>query len=88
MSYGGKRVSPSKWPLMNDLSDAVGFFVGFLRCIKQGTITLDSSLEKIVWTVSWDNLAYMSLSHKGLLKTKMGDIALSPRVGMTSVWEI
>jgi hypothetical protein len=29
-----------------------------------------------------------SLSHKGLLKTKMGDIALSPRVGMTSVWEI
>jgi len=59
MSYGGKRVSPSKWPLMNDLSDAVGFFVGFLRCIKQGTITLDSSLEKIVWTVSWDNLAYI-----------------------------
>ena len=29
-----------------------------------------------------------SLSHKGLLKTKMRDIALSPSVGMTSVWEI
>jgi len=33
-------------------------------------------------------IRHLSLSHKGLLKTQMGDIALSSGVGMTSVWEI
>ena len=33
-------------------------------------------------------LGLLSLSHTGLRKTKMGDIAPSPSVGMTSGWEI
>jgi hypothetical protein len=51
---------------MNEFQDIIDFFIGFVQSLKDGRITPETPLEKIVWTVSWDSLAYID-NRKGAL---------------------
>ena len=89
--------------LANDLTDRTEYILGKYVCsnfsedvhnnaeakgIRSAIVGLDFENSSVGHALNAFNTVDRSLSHKGLLKTKMGDIALSPRVGMTSVWEI